>query len=180
MPRPDIYTIGHSTHEAGALVALLNAHRIEAVADVRRYPGSRRNPQFNVEALSATLRSEGIALEQFGERLGGRRRPRADSPNGAWRVEGFRGYADHMEGEAFSTGLRDLEQLAASKRAVVMCAEADWHRCHRRLIADALTVRGWRVLHVLGGGDVEAHEMTSFAVVVGERLTYPPPQQSLH
>jgi uncharacterized protein (DUF488 family) len=144
------------------------------VADVRRYPGSRRNPQFNTAPLAAALSVHGIALEQFSETLGGRRRPRAGSPNGGWRVEGFRAYADHMATDAFAAGLRELERLAGPQRAAVMCAESDWHRCHRRLIADALRARGWRVRHVLADGGVEEHEMTPFAVVEGDRITYPP------
>lgn len=94
-------------------------------------------------------------------------------------MEGFRAYADHMRDESFGSALAELERLAASVATAVMCAEADWRRCHRRLIADALTVRGWRVLHVLAAGDLEAHELTPFAVVDGERLTYPPAQGSL-
>lgn len=174
-----IHTVGHSTHEIAHLIALLRRHGIGAVADVRRYPGSRRYPQFNAAALDETLRAGGIRLEQFGESLGGRRRPQPNSPNRGWRVEGFRGYADHTASDEFAAGLHGLEQLAGSVPTAVMCAEADWRRCHRQLIADALVVRGWRVLHILADGRVEEHERTPFAVVQGERISYPPVQPSL-
>jgi uncharacterized protein (DUF488 family) len=149
------------------------------VADVRRYPGSRRNPQFNADALAESLAAERIALVPMGAQLGGRRKPRSGSPNGGWRVEGFQGYADHMESEDFRSGLAELERLAESSPTSVMCAEGDWHRCHRRLIADALLARGWRVLHMLPEGGTEEHRLTEFAVLGEGRLTYPPPQQSL-
>jgi uncharacterized protein (DUF488 family) len=175
----EIHTIGHSTHDIDAFLALLRQHRIGAIADVRRYPGSRRNPQFNAAALAAALGAHGIALEQLGDTLGGRRRPRAESPNGGWRVEGFRAYADHMATDAFAAGMRELETLAGAQRAAVMCAESDWRRCHRRLIADALRARGWRVLHVLADGRVEEHQTTPFAVVEGDLITYPPASGAL-
>jgi uncharacterized protein (DUF488 family) len=177
--RTEIYTVGHSTHGTEDLLQLLGGHRIAAVADVRRYPGSRRNPQFNAEALAGALAVEGIELVPFGETLGGRRRPVPKSPNGGWRVAGFRAYADHMASDSFASGLGDLEALARRKAVAVMCAEADWHRCHRRLIADALVVRGWRVLHAGAGGALAEHELTPFALVEGGRITYPPAQQRL-
>jgi uncharacterized protein (DUF488 family) len=177
--KPQIYTVGHSTHPDDTFVALLRRHRVLAVADVRRYPASRRNPQFNAAALEATLRSRGIRLEQLGDSLGGRRRPRRGSPNRGWEVEGFRGYADHMGSDEFRCGLERLQHLAAEVPTAVMCAEAQWRRCHRRLIADALASRGWRVLHIGGRGSIEEHEMTPFAVTEGERLVYPPVQGTL-
>jgi uncharacterized protein (DUF488 family) len=149
------------------------------VADVRRYPHSRRHPQFNAETFAAALRSEEIAVEQFGETLGGRRQPHRDSPNTGWRVKGFRGYADHMASEEFGRGLAKLQELARRVPTGVMCAEADWRRCHRRLIADALQREGWRVRHIQPSGRVEPHEITPFAVVDGERVTYPPVEASL-
>lgn len=149
------------------------------MADVRRYPGSRRNPQFNVGALAASLEAAGIAYEAAGELLGGRRSPTGDPANAAWQVEAFRGYADHMQGAGFEEGLRRLEQLSRDRAVAVMCAEADWRRCHRRLIADALTAAGWRVLHIAPDGGVAAHTLTAFAVVEGVHVTYPPAQGSL-
>jgi uncharacterized protein (DUF488 family) len=156
--QPEILTIGHSTHEAGRFVDLLNAHRVEVLADVRRFPGSRRHPQFNAGTLAVTLADSGIGYEQLGDALGGRRRARPDSPHTIWRVEAFRGYADHMDSEEFASGLERLERLARERRTAIMCAEGDWRRCHRRLISDALAVRGWRVLHIRPDGLVEEHQ----------------------
>jgi uncharacterized protein (DUF488 family) len=171
--RREILTIGHSTHPEERFVSLLRGARVEAVADVRRYPASRRSPQFGAESLAATLSESGIAYEGLGAELGGRRRARADSPNTGWRVPAFRAYADHLGTAAFAAGLRRLEELARRRRAAIMCAEGDWRRCHRRLIADALTARGWRVLHVGSDGRLEEHAVTPFAVVTEGRLLYP-------
>jgi uncharacterized protein (DUF488 family) len=175
----EILTIGHSTHEIERFLALLRSAGIETVADVRRYPGSRRNPQFGAARLADALGGAGVAFEPLGEELGGRRRPRKESANGGWQVEGFRAYADHMQEPGFEAGIRRLEQIASSRRTAVMCAEADWHRCHRRLIADALRTRGWRVLHIGPDGGLAPHEMTPFAVVERERISYPPAQDTL-
>jgi uncharacterized protein (DUF488 family) len=158
----EILTVGHSTHEAERLVRLLRAHRVELVADVRRFPGSRRHPQFDAGALAATLAGAGIAYEPLGDRLGGRRRARAGSRHTEWRVAAFRAYADHMETEEFTTGLERLEQLARERRTAIMCAEGDWRRCHRRLISDALAGRGWRVIHIRPDGRGEEHQPTVF------------------
>jgi uncharacterized protein (DUF488 family) len=174
-----IFTVGHSTHSGEAFLSLLAEAGVKALADVRRYPGSRRNPQFNEGELARALAGAGIGFEAFGEELGGRRRPVPGSPNGGWRVEQFQGYADHLASEAFVGGLERLERLAEEHPTAVMCAEADWHRCHRRLLADALLVRGWTVCHIRPGGALEEHELTSFAVREGQRLTYPPAQESL-
>lgn len=151
---------------------------MEALADVRRYPGSRRMPWFNEGALRAILAGAGIRYLHL-EELGGRRPARQGSPNGGWRVGQFQGYADHMQREEFVAGLDRLLALARERRTAVMCAEAQWWRCHRRLLADALTVRGWTVLHLGTRGATERHALTDFAVADGERLTYPPPQASL-
>ena len=175
----EILTVGHSTHEIERFLELLRSADVETVADVRRYPGSRRNPQFGAAALAAALREAGVEFEPLAEELGGRRAGRADSPNGGWRVEGFRAYADYMQDPGFAAGIRRLEQTAVDRRTAVLCAEADWRRCHRRLIADALLVRGWRVLHVGPQGRSAPHELTSFAVVEGDRITYPPAQGTL-
>lgn len=173
MSAPELYTVGHSTHPIEAFLDLLEGARVEAIADVRRYPGSRRNPQFAAAALRAALAEVGSGYHELGEELGGRRRPAKDSPNGGWRVEQFRGYADHMAGAEFASGLERLERIAATGRTAVMCAEGDWRRCHRRMVADAMLVRGFRVVHLRPGGGLEAHELTPFAVVAGERITYP-------
>jgi uncharacterized protein (DUF488 family) len=156
----EILTVGHSTHPAERFVALLEARRVEVLADVRRYPGSRRNPQFNADSLHERLAEAGVAYEPFGEELGGRRRGRRDSPHTGLRVASFRAYADHMDTEEFSAGLQRLEAVARERRTAIMCAEGEWRRCHRRLIADALSERGWRVLHIRANGRLEEHELT--------------------
>jgi uncharacterized protein (DUF488 family) len=168
-----IFTIGHSTHGAEEFLRLLRSQRIEAVADVRRWPSSRRLPHFNAGALVETLRREGIAYLELGEALGGRRRPRPDTPNTGWRVAGFRGYADHMDSAEFRSALAALEDLGRERRTAFMCAEGPWWRCHRQLIADALVARGWEVKHVMPDGRLEQHRLTPFAVVDGDTVTYP-------
>jgi uncharacterized protein (DUF488 family) len=157
---------------------LLRGRGIGAVADVRRYPSSRRMPWFRREELERTLREADVEYAHFPE-LGGRRNPRPGSPNGAWRVGQFQGYADHMESPEFESGLERLLELATRSRTAVMCAEALWTRCHRRLLSDALSVRGWEVLHLGPRGELERHQLTEFALADGERLTYPPPQLAL-
>lgn len=179
MATAEVLTIGHSTLPAERFLSLLVAGEVTALVDVRRYPGSRRNPQFNVEALAADLTRVGIGYEPMGESLGGRRSPRPGSANKGWRVESFRAYADHMETAEFGVGLERLEAIASASRAAVMCAEADWHRCHRRLLADALTISGWRVVHVRADREDEVHQLTPFAVAGEGRLSYPPPQGKL-
>lgn len=177
MTKPlEILTVGHSTHPAQEFVSLLRNAEIGALADVRRYPGSRRNPQFGAEALRATLGRAGIRYELFGEELGGRRRPTGETANAAWRVDQFRGYADHMASGEFEAGLDRLELLAREAPTAVMCAEADWHRCHRRLLADALLARVHAVTHLLADGSLVPHALTDFAVLEDGRLSYPAPE----
>lgn len=166
-----IWTVGHSTRSAEEFVQILLAHRIEVLVDVRTYPGSRRYPQFNRETLAETLRDAGIEY-QHEPRLGGRRKPRPDSHNSAWRNEQFRGYADHMETEEFKNGVRELLELASSKRVAVMCAEAVWWRCHRSLIADYLKDEGHEVIHILDQKKTEEHPFTSAARIIDGRLSY--------
>jgi uncharacterized protein (DUF488 family) len=176
--RSEILTVGHSTREPGELEELLLAHGVELVLDVRAHPGSRRMPHFAGAALERSLSEAGIGYRHVPE-LGGRRRPRADSPNGAWQNAQFQGYADHMATEEFERGLERATAAGSERRAALMCAEAAWWRCHRRLIADALTARGWPVLHVTGPGRPSRHELTDFIVVEGGEVVYPPPQESL-
>lgn len=145
---------------------------------MRRHPGSRRVPWTRAAELERVLGSAGIGYLHLPE-LGGRRRPSPDSPNGGWRVAGFRGYADHMGSEELEAGLRRLLERARERRTAMMCAEAQWWRCHRQLISDALLARGWTVLHVGPRGEATEHELTGFAVVEGERVRYPPPQEPL-
>jgi uncharacterized protein (DUF488 family) len=174
----EILTVGHSTHQPDAFVGLLHGAGVEALVDVRRYPGSRRMPWFGEAQLRRSLTEAGIEYVHAGE-LGGRRQPIPGSPNGGWEVGQFQGYADHMASEEFAAGLERLTALARERRTAVMCAEAQWRRCHRRLVADALVARGWDVLHLDARGRTEPHPLTEFAVIAGDRLTYPPAQGSL-
>jgi uncharacterized protein (DUF488 family) len=174
-----IYTIGHSTHEIERFVELLWDHRIGTVADVRIQPGSRRLPQFGQTALDEALAAESIMYVHMKE-LGGRRTPRPDTPNLGWDTPAFQGYADHMNSDEFEAGIDRLLALADERTTAVMCAEALWWRCHRRLVSDALLVRGRRVSHIAPDGRLTAHRLTPFAVAQGTRLTYPPAQQSLN
>jgi uncharacterized protein (DUF488 family) len=158
MPPLTIWTIGHSTRTWDELRAVLAAYDIEAVADVRRFPGSRRFPQFQQPTLAAALAADGLAY-QWVPALGGRRRPAADSPNTAWRHPAFRAYADHLASEEFSEGLFELLMLAGGLRTVVMCAELLWWRCHRRLIADVLTTLDVQVIHIRDALVAEPHRL---------------------
>lgn len=168
-----VWTIGHSTRELDEFLGLLAGSSIALLADVRRFPGSRRYPHFNAEPLAESLGRVGIAYRHYGE-LGGRRGKSAPgSPNKGWRVEAFNAYADFMATPEFASGLDDLTARARDARAAVMCSEAVPWRCHRRLIADALTVRGWTVLDILSKSKVAPHALTDFARVEGLRLTYP-------
>jgi uncharacterized protein (DUF488 family) len=168
----DVFTIGHSTHTLEELAALLKRHGVECVADVRAYPGSRRLPHFNRESLRVELPELGIAYEHM-PALGGRRRPQPDSPNTGWDNASFRAYADHLDSPEFAEGLTALRELAEARPTAIMCAEALWWRCHRRLVSDALVVRGHRVLHIAANGGLSEHALTEFAQVEGERLAYP-------
>jgi uncharacterized protein (DUF488 family) len=172
MPDAAIYTIGHSTRTADEFVALLQAHAVTQLADVRTFPMSRRLPHFNREPLAARLREQDIGYRHL-PALGGRRKPRPDSVNGAWQHDSFRGYADHMATPEFEAGLDELRQYATQGITAVMCAEAVWWRCHRRLIADALVARGVPVLHIMAPDRAEPHDLTPFAVVHEGRVTYP-------
>ena len=170
---PTIWTVGHSNREIGAFVGLLEPRAISIIADVRRFPGSRRHPQFGPEALPASLASAGIGYRHFAG-LGGRRgRPAPGSPNTGWRVDSFNAYADYMATDAFRDDLEALAALAEGGRVAIMCSEALPWRCHRRLIADALIVRGWSVLDIIGPGAPREHSLTPFARVVEGRLSYP-------
>jgi uncharacterized protein (DUF488 family) len=180
VPARVLHTVGHSTRSLAELIALLEHHGVRAVADVRRFPRSRKYPHFNDDALASSLPAAGLGYLLL-PALGGRRRPAADSVNVGWRNEGFRGYADHMQTAAFAEGLARLVALAEEVPTAVMCAEAVPWRCHRSLIADAMLVRGWEVLDITGDTPPRPHQLTKFARVVGTRITYPadiaaPPQ----
>jgi uncharacterized protein (DUF488 family) len=167
-----IWTIGHSTRAIGEFIALLNENEIKLLVDVRAWPGSKRYPQFNKDALAESLNAHGICYEHFYE-LGGKRKSKRDSRNTAWRNTSFRGYADYMETDQFQKGIERLLDVAAeADPTAIMCAEAVWWRCHRSLIADYLKARGLEVLHVLGANKVEPHPYTSAARIVDGRLSY--------
>ena len=166
-----VWTIGHSTRPIGDFLALLARERIERLVDVRAFPGSRRYPQYNQEALARTLKAAGIEYLHR-PALGGRRRPPKGDPPSAWRNAGFRGYAAYMRTPQFHAALDDLIALAAERRTVIMCSEAVPWRCHRTLIADALTARGIDVEHILDAS-TSRHTLTKFAVVSGGEVAYP-------
>jgi uncharacterized protein (DUF488 family) len=174
----EILTVGHSNHEERPFLDLLEGAGVKLLVDVRVNPRSRY-PQFNRSALAGSLSEAGIGYEHLGDRLGGRREPVPGSPNTAWEENWFRGYADHMASDEFAEGMARLRELAASQRTVVMCAEADWTQCHRRMIADALITAGDRVLHLGPDGSLREHELTDFAVVEDGSITYPEKQTSL-
>lgn len=168
---PTVWTLGHSTRPLPEFLELLGRFRIEALADVRRFPASRRHPQYAASALEAVLTTRGIEYRWLPE-LGGRRKPRPDSPHTAWRNASFRGYADHMDTTEFGRAFDELLELAQHRRTAIMCAEALWWRCHRALIADALRVRGFEVMHIFDDSSSVAHPFTPAARIVEGRLSY--------
>lgn len=169
---PLILTIGHSIHPLDEFMELLRKHGVERLVDIRTIPRSRRNPQFNREALAKSLEHEGIDYVHLKE-LGGLRHPRPDSLNTGWRNASFRGYADYMQTAEFEDALQRLLQLCSEHRCTVMCAEAVPWRCHRSLLADALLAHGVAVEHILSGSRRDAHNLTPFARVENTRVVYP-------
>jgi uncharacterized protein (DUF488 family) len=169
-----VWTIGHSTRALEEFQSVLSAHRIEAIADVRRFPGSRRHPHFAREALEASLPAASIDYLWLPQ-LGGRRRPRPDSPNDGWRNEAFRGYADHLASAEFADGFSQLLALASRRRSAMMCSELLWWRCHRSLLSDVLKARGVEVLHIVDAGEAKEHPWTGPARIVDGRLDYSAP-----
>jgi uncharacterized protein (DUF488 family) len=165
-----VMTVGHSTHSLEEFRAMLEAHGVEKVVDVRTIPKSRRNPQFNKEAMADGLGGTGYVHVPG---LGGLRHTKKDSVNTGWRNASFRGYADYMQSEEFAKNIEGLIETARRERVAIMCAEAVPWRCHRSLIADALTVRGVAVEHIFSATSAKPHEMTEFARVEGETITYP-------
>ena len=166
-----LWTIGHSTREWEVFMSMLRDAEIGTLVDVRRFAGSRRNPQFSSDAMARALPGEGIEYTPM-PGLGGRRAPRKDSPNTAWRNAGFRGYADYMDTPEFADARQRLMAIACQFRTAVMCAEAVWWQCHRGLIADDFKVHGWEVVHLLAPGRSESHPYTSAARIVDGRLDY--------
>jgi uncharacterized protein (DUF488 family) len=185
-----IWTIGHSTRGIDEFISLLKENEIKLLVDVRAFPGSKRYPHFNKDALAESLNAHGIRYEHFPE-LGGKRKSKPDSRNTAWRNASFRGYADYMETEQFQKGVERLLFFARSDpesirgrngrdggeavnpcAIAIMCAEAVWWRCHRSLIADYLKARGVEVLHILSANEVEPHPYTSASRIVNGELSY--------
>ena len=173
-----LFTIGHSTRKIDDFIAMLKAHGIEVLVDVRTVPRSRMNPQFNCESLPQSLAEAGIAYEHCRD-LGGLRKPRPDSMNAGWRNDSFRGYADYMQTPAFEAALAALLRSAEEKRTCVMCAEAVPWRCHRSMIADAVVGLGHEAVHIMSDLKADPHKLTSFALVENGRLTYPGAQGRL-
>jgi uncharacterized protein (DUF488 family) len=172
-PPPVVLAIGHSTRAQDDFIALLKAHGVERLVDVRTIPRSRHNPQFNSDDIASALRRAGISYVHM-KALGGLRHPRPDSLNTGWHNAGFRGFADYMQTQEFADALRRLRGLAKTKRTAIMCAEAVPWRCHRSLIADALLVYGYRVEDIESLKRTRPHSLTPWACVEGSRITYPP------
>lgn len=168
-----VLTVGHSDRPLEEFLRLLQAHNVTLVADVRKMPRSRHNPQFNEDALAVSLREAGIGYVIL-PGLGGLRQRRPDSPKSGWKNASFQGYADYMLTPQFNESLHQLIDLAHGERAALLCAEAVPWRCHRSLIADALVVRGVPVEHVLSEKRRQPHALRPFARVEGTRITYPP------
>ena len=166
-----VWTIGHSTRTLEELIEMLRSFKIEMVVDIRSYPGSRRYPQFNKEALEVSLPENNIQYVHL-KKLGGRRKVNPESKNTSWRHVAFRGYADYMETEDFKEGIEELEKIALQKRTAFMCSEAVWWRCHRSMVSDYLKVHGWKVMHIMGLNKEEEHPYTSPAKVVDGELSY--------
>ncbi len=166
-----IWTIGHSTHPLEEFVEWLKAHKIEALVDIRRYPGSRKYPHFNKESLEGSLPKNGILYYHF-EQLGGRRKAKPDSVNQVWRHPSFRGYADYMETAEFRDVINELKAIASEKRTAIMCSEAVWWSCHRAMVADYLKADNWEVLHIMGKDKTTEHPYTKPAKIEKGKLVY--------
>jgi uncharacterized protein (DUF488 family) len=167
-----LYTLGHSTRSLEEFLQLLQAYQITHLVDVRTIPRSRHNPQFDKSSLPGELEKVGVKYTHLPE-LGGLRKPQPDSRNTAWRNQSFQAFADYMGTQSFREGLESLIRLASEDKLAIMCAEAVPWRCHRSLIADALTVRGIEVEHILSPTSSQPHELTKFAKVEGTKITYP-------
>lgn len=174
---PTLYTIGHSTHTIEEFIALLKAHGVKQVADVRSIPKSRHVPQFNFDLLGPSLNEAGIGYTPI-KALGGRRHTRKNSINAGWRNASFRGYADYMATEGFEEGLEELIAIARKRPTAVMCAEAVPGRCHRSLIADAMTLRKWDVREIISSAPPRPHKLTPFLKVADGQPTYPPEEEA--
>lgn len=171
MPANEIWTIGHSTRELSELIEMLRSFQIQTLVDVRSYPGSRRFPQFNKEALEISMPENDFEYKHLKD-LGGRRSTSKDSKNTAWRLKAFMGYADYMETEQFKDAVNELAHMATKSRVAYMCAEAVWWSCHRSMISDYLKSKGWKVMHIMAVGKAEEHPYTSPAKIIDNELSY--------
>jgi uncharacterized protein (DUF488 family) len=170
-----IWTIGHSTHPLDEFIEMLKSFDIRVLADVRNYPGSKRFPHFNKEALEISLPAGNIDYIHFKD-LGGRRNPVPNSTNTRWRNAAFRGYADYMETDVFKTAVDRLQNIAKGKNTAYMCSEAVWWSCHRSLISDYLKSKGWKVMHIMNKDKASEHPFTSAARIVNGELRYDEPE----
>lgn len=168
-----IWTIGHSTHSLEEFVGILKSIKIECVADIRSFPGSRKFPHFNREALEMSLPENHIEYVHLKD-LGGRRKVRPDSRNTNWYHPAFRGYADYMETDSFKAAVAELENLALGKPTAYMCSEALWWRCHRSMVSDWLKLLGWNVFHITGESKIKEHSFTTASRIVDGKLLYSP------
>jgi len=170
--RPSLFTIGHSTRSIAEFIDLVKAHGIKEVVDIRTIPKSRHNPQFNKPALAASLRKSGIRYAHL-DSLGGLRHAKKDSTNLGWRNASFRGFADYMQTPPFEEGLRELMKIGRLRKSAIMCAEAVPWRCHRSLVADAITKKRWTVRHIQSRKTAKTHKLTPFLRMRAGRITYP-------
>ena len=171
---PTIWTIGHSNRSAQDFLEILKAFKIEMLADIRRYPGSRKYSHFNSDTLKEQLDENNIQYLHIPE-LGGRRKPRSDSKNTSWRHSAFRGYADYMETDEFKNAVQQLQDIATKYRTAYMCSEAVWWSCHRALVSDFLKIQGWHVMHIMGITKATEHPYTSAAKIIDNQLVYTEP-----
>jgi uncharacterized protein (DUF488 family) len=170
---PTVLTVGHSNHPLDRFLALLARHQVEALVDIRRFPGSRKHPHFNRDTLASALPKSGVEYHWL-EALGGRRhKQRAESPNLGLENKGFRNYADYMLTDEFRGGMGKLLEVARQKRTAIMCAEGLFWQCHRRLVSDFLVASGVTVQHVMPAGELRPHTLTTGVVIDNGRVTYP-------
>lgn len=172
MKEKTIFTIGHSTLSIDSFLSLLKANKIELVADIRAYPGSRKFPHFNKDNLDRFLKDNGMGYVHLPGLGGRRKKPEGANPTG-WKNESFQNYAGYMQTAAFLAAVKELEDMALSKNVVYMCSEAVWWRCHRSLVSDYLKSIGWEVMHILNGNHLKEHPYTEVARIVNGKLEYP-------
>jgi len=166
-----IWTLGHSTHSFDEFMRLLDLACIRCIVDIRLYPGSKRYPQFNRENLNTELEKKEVRYIHMVD-LGGRRVPKPDSSNIAWKNAAFRGYADYMETPTFITAVDELQAIAEVSTTAVMCAEGLWWKCHRALVSDYLKMNGWKVMHIMPDAKQVEHPYTKAANIIHGKIDY--------